>query len=154
MNAQLSSNPALCLYLTQHARDFWLSVLPCFAIQLGSSEGPRPQMYLVQGSKYNVLPRSEHMCSGESLQQESLAPVKTIMEPALPSSQPPNPPNYTRSPPETTQVSRKPSAHPQPSLLSLALECPQHREHVPQDFKLAVFCSHCFLSLICWTNID
>lgn len=153
MNVQLSSNPALCLYLIQHAGDYWLSVLPCFTIQLGSSEGPCPQMHLVQASKHNALPRSGHLCSGEGLQQEALARVKTVMEPALPSSQPPNPPNSTRSPPETIQVSRKPSAHPQPSLLSLALECPQHRAHVPQDFILAVSCSHCLPSLICWTNI-
>ena len=42
--------------------------------------------------------------------------------------------------PETAQLSRKPSPHPQPSLVSLTSECPQHRELVPQDF-------------ICWTSI-
>lgn len=121
------------------------SILLCITVWIRASGGPCAQMCLAQASIHSALTRPGHLCGGEGLEQASLALVKVVMVPALPSPLP-APPPHTHNPPNSTHSPRDHSAlqeappQLQPSLPFLALECPQTA--CTPRLKLAAFCSH------------
>lgn len=113
-----------------------LSVLLCFTMWIGSLEKPCPQMCPVQASNHCVLPTFGHLCGGEELKEEPLAPVKTVMVPALPWPLPPNPPNQ---PFTSRDHSALPEGLPQPPSFP-ALPClgmPQHSLYPKTSYLLS-----------------
>lgn len=133
------------------------SVLPHFTGWIRASEGPCAQMCLVQLSIRSSLTRSGHLCGGEGLKQGSLALVKVVMEPALPSSlsrPSPLPPTLLTLPIhlEKTQLVRKHLLKPNLPYPPLPRNAHSTERLYPKT-QLAAFSSRCFPLLICWTNI-
>lgn len=130
------------------------SVLLRFTVWIRASEGPCAQMCLVQASIHSAFTRSGPLCGGEGLEQESLALVKVVMVPALPSPLPTPSPTLPTLPIhlETTQLFRQHLLNP--NLLYPPLPWNAHStESLHPKTQTCCLCSHCFPSLIYGTNI-
>lgn len=127
---------ALCLCLTQQAGDSWPSLCPPPLHRADQSlrrtlhtEVPGPGLH----------PQCPHQIWTPVWWWGAGARIPGSSQGghgACPRRYPPaNPPNSTHSPRDHSALQEAPP-QPQPSLPSLALECPQHREPVPQDSNL------------------
>lgn len=127
-----TSRKAPCLslwpHLSQHAGDSWLSLCPPW-LHYGN-QVLRTLFTDVHGSSLPLQCPAQirALAWGDGPEQESLALVRTVIAPALPSPPPPNPPDSTCSTPKMAQLSLP---VPQSSLPSLALERPQPRKPLP-----------------------